>query len=187
MLFIILLLVSFFIIQQECCDCCCNESNRNEKCCDCGGGCSGNDCNCNGAGEAGIIICIYIIFLIAFALLYFIGTLCGKHIVRIISIISLCLIDIINVAISIKGGNDLSFNNYLIMIIIVESISILCNSLSIILPNFEKCKIFRYNDNIYTKIDFKHNLNDEESQIDKNKKHTKRKEFILYFLKIIII
>ena len=152
------------ICEQECCIsccvccnicvCCCDDKHCNSNCdcnCNCDSNCncnfSGSDCHCDNLGEGAIGLLVIFLALIAIAiaifiligLIYFLFYF-GKHISRIIAIISLFVINATLVALSLYSGFDLNC----ILIASFSSFAAFCNFLGIFLPNLSCCEILTY-------------------------------------------
>ena len=160
--FLGLLLISFWVTNNECCrssqrinsefpigSCfgtctCCNNWGLDEdtdlRWC--------YNCNYDFRGETDIfgviigIIILTIIYIILIIIASILKTLIywGKYIIRIISLISLILIEITISALSFCSGN----NNYLFLITLSFSICALCNFLGLIVPILQDCIIQYY-------------------------------------------
>ena len=148
--FVFQLSVSFGLEPSECGNSCsnCDDGNCNCPCnCDCNCKCC-NDCNYSGGGgnsncnlgEGGIIFLPLVIVAGIIVGLYFAITGCGKHIARIVAIVSLFGIDIVLISMSLYAGFDLNC----IVIAGLSSFAALCNFIVTVLPNFDCCEILTY-------------------------------------------
>lgn len=151
LIFFINFLFSFCTLEKECysnnniiknnknkdCDCCCDDCTCERHClvdfyCKCG----------NNTGEtSGLIFLLPIAFLIG---LFYLNKPCGKNISRIISTTSLTLCEIIFMIISFVAASETIYDKFIILNIIISFIGIICNTLGMILPQFDKCKCLRY-------------------------------------------
>ena len=147
--FIIQLFVSFFIDEDECCtkcndDCCflCRACCINCSCCDCNFDSSrlklSGSSNNMGLGALGLAV-VALAALIIIGLIYFLFYF-GKHISRIIAIISLFVINATLVILSLYSGFDLNC----ILIASFSSFAVICDFLGILLPNLSCCEILTY-------------------------------------------
>ena len=145
--FIFLLSVSFSLTKNECCkeDYCLRCENCFNHCCD---GCcnydssrGGNNREDSGSGGAAGLIVLPIVIIIGIIIgLYYAIKSCGKHIARIVAIITLIAINVTLVVLSLCSRYDLNC----ILIAAFSSVAAICNFLGILLPNLYCCEILTY-------------------------------------------
>ena len=137
MLFVIILSISYLLKPNECCDCeCCGE--KCVKAClnpdiDCDSDAGGEGCDCIGQliGYC-LLLAFYYIFAFIFLGIIFLFKIIGKHIWRIISVLSLFIIELIIGIMALISEKDL--NIYIIAS--ASFIGAICNLLGFVLPFF---------------------------------------------------
>ena len=151
LIFLINFLFSFCTLEKECysnnniiknnenndCDCCCDDCTCKRTClvdfyCTCGN---------NTGVTSGLIFLLPIALFIG---LFYLNKPCGKNISRIISTTSLTLCEIIFMIISFVAASETIYDKFIILNIIISFIGVICNTLGMVLPQFNKCKCLRY-------------------------------------------
>ena len=155
-LFILVLIMSFCVAENECCT---NDDNVQEVwncngrclcCVQCGwsyfGKCSDDD-----SRDTCLLFVriVFIPFVCVFIWIYLAVDSCGKHKARMSSVIIIMLIDVALIVLSFLSG----FDTYCILIAVFSFVSLICNFLSILLPNLANCQQFAYYDGHSTFID----------------------------------
>ena len=150
--FIIFLFATFWMTKNECCN---NDEDIvaafpigscNGKCLCCGeckwkyfDNCCPNNSACSALSY---FIRIYMLVpLSPFIIIYLIVNACGKHICRMICVIFLMLFNLASIILSFISGTD----TFCILVAVCAFIALVCNLLSIILPNcIERLSYYEY-------------------------------------------
>ena len=156
---------SFLTIEKECCskddnqngdcDCCCDCTCKRTCCvdfyCECGN---------NTGTTSGLCYLVPIALLIC---LFYLNKPCGKNVSRLISITALTVCETVILIMSFIAACQTKFEIFIIINIIISFIGIICNTLGIVLPQFNKFKYLRY-----TNYKNKNRYNEKVDYLSKN-------------------